>query len=281
MSKMNFGFLICLLYFPVVTSVKVTKTPITSMSQKRQSVSKKKFKLSSSTFSNFGPTPTTLLDHVSSPLAKAVKIVSMSIFQTILRIPVWIGTLTEMTIDFITLMLKETKEVTLYFYNDILIKLDKIIDNTPFLIRYQEDGKEKIALTPKAQLVLYVISTVYAAQAELSWRVDSRRKNTSKGNKNMIQHVRTNIQTRFFPSQTLFFTGALARGLQQSSNLKQSFNPTVGVGAVINFGATTLEERWLNYIVSGWFMSGSIWTLFGSQIPQEIQILNKRRSHGK
>ncbi len=74
----------------------------------------------------------------------------------------------------------------------------------------------------------------------------------------------SNIQTRFFPPRTLFFAGALARGLQQSSSLKKSFHPTVGVGAMINFGAAALDERWINYIVSGWFISGSMWTLFDS-----------------
>ena len=56
----------------------------------------------------------------------------------------------------------------------------------------------------------------------------------------------------------------MARGLQQSSSLKTSFNPTVGVGAMINFGATVLEERWINYIITGWFISGGMWTLVGS-----------------
>ena len=78
----------------------------------------------------------------------------------------------------------------------------------------------------------------------------------------------SNIQERFFPSRSLFFVGALARGLQQSSSLKKSFSPTLGVGAVINIGATALDEKWINHIVSGWFISERIWTFFGSENPE-------------
>ncbi len=84
----------------------------------------------------------------------------------------------------------------------------------------------------------------------------------------IIKSLLSKIQTRFFPPRTLFFVGALARGLQKSSSLKKSFNPTVGVGAIINFGAAALDERWINYIVTGWYISGNMWTLFGSKEPE-------------
>ena len=87
--------------------------------------------------------------------------------------------------------------------------------------------------------------------------------------------VVSSIQTRFFPARTLFFAGALARGLQQSSSLKETFHPTTGVGAIINFCATALDERWINYIVSGWFISGSMWTFFGSRKPEEMYVNNE------
>jgi hypothetical protein len=67
------------------------------------------------------------------------------------------------------------------------------------------------------------------------------------------------------------FVGALARGLQQSSSLRKSFNPTIGVGAMINFGAAILDERWLNYIVTGWFVSGGMWSLFGPLSLDEVR----------
>lgn len=97
-------------------------------------------------------------------------------------------------------------------------------------------------------------------------------------NKPTLKNVVSKIQTRFFPPKTLIFVGALARGLQQSSSLRKSFNPTVGVGAMINFGALILDERWLNYIVTGWFVSGGMWSLFGSIGTDDIKKDEPKRS---
>ena len=93
---------------------------------------------------------------------------------------------------------------------------------------------------------------------------------------NLLEHIKSlvsNLQTTFFPPRTLFFAGAFDRGLQQSSSLKKSFNPTVGVGAIINFGAAALDERWINYIISGWFVSGNVWSLFGSDDPESASVV--------
>lgn len=101
-------------------------------------------------------------------------------------------------------------------------------------------------------------------------------KTINKSNKNMMKNVVSSIQTRFFPPRTLFFVAAIARGLQQSSSLKKSFDPTVGAGAIINFVASGLDEKWIIYIVSGWFISSSLWTFFGSKPPQKVPEIVKK-----
>lgn len=181
------------------------------------------------------------------------------VVQTVVNIPMWSMEIADITYEYTSFLLSEIKEGMIKFYEDSMEFLEKAIDVAPFLIRYEEDGEDKIALTPAAQMGLYVLSTIYATQP--LWEQNR----PVAGNQNkIIQSMVANIQTRFFPPRTLFFAGALARGLQQSSTLKKTFHPTVGVGAIINFGATALDERWINYVVSGWFISGNMWSLFGS-----------------
>lgn len=97
-----------------------------------------------------------------------VQTASLTVFQTILNIPVWITDITDAALDFFSMLLVQTKRTIVGIYKDILILSDKMVEAAPFLIRYEEDGEEKLSLTPTAQMVLYIISTIYAAQPMLA-----------------------------------------------------------------------------------------------------------------
>ena len=84
----------------------------------------------------------------------------------------------------------------------------------------------------------------------------------------MLESLVASVKFQFFPPRTLFLTGALARGLSQTTRLKYVFSPTIGVGALINVGALIFQERWIRNIVIGWYTSGSLWTLVGARSPR-------------
>jgi len=209
-------------------------------------------------------------------LMSAVRTIVNALFQIILNVPVWLNLLFNVSLEFLASMVNGVKKGLINLYYDALDLIDIIIDKVPFLIRYEENGVDKVALSPNAQMVLYLLSTIYASQP-LWDNVSSKSTSSSSSTKNrkIIGNVVSNISTRFFPPRTLFFAGALARGLHQSSTLVDSFHPTVGVGSIINFSSAALEERWINYIVAGWYFSGSLWPFFGSKAPQKVSAVEE------
>jgi hypothetical protein len=63
--------------------------------------------------------------------------------------------------------------------------------------------------------------------------------------------------------------GSLLRGLQTTSKLERVFQPSIGVGAVVNIGSILAKETWMVPIVAGWFISGEIWRVVGAIVPNE------------
>lgn len=104
----------------------------------------------------------------------AIRVVGMAVFQSVLNIPIWITDVIEVTMEFFSSLLIHTKRIAVQVYNDSLVCIDKLIDLAPFLIRYEEEGQTKIALTPNAQMVLYIISTIYATQSMWEPNVGSK-----------------------------------------------------------------------------------------------------------
>ena len=102
--------------------------------------------------------------------------VALSIFQIILNIPVWITDVTYATLEFVSMIIVKMKLALVGIYIDFLDLVEKSIDAAPFLERYaEEDGTKKVCLTPKAQMILYLLSTIYAAQPFLEEGVDVTR----------------------------------------------------------------------------------------------------------
>jgi hypothetical protein len=66
-----------------------------------------------------------------------------------------------------------------------------------------------------------------------------------------------------------FLTGALARGIQLSTTLAYTVQPSLGFGALVNFGAAFTNENWLTCVMAGWFASEKLWTLFGTKAPKK------------
>ncbi len=84
--------------------------------------------------------------------------------QTVVNIPMWITEIADVTFEYMLLVQSQTKKCVIQVYEDSIELLEKMIDVAPFLIRYEEDGQDKISLTPTAQMALYMLSTVYATQ---------------------------------------------------------------------------------------------------------------------
>jgi hypothetical protein len=102
-----------------------------------------------------------------------MRFASLSLFQTMLQIPIWINDATQQTLSFVSFMVTMSKSGLVYFHNEFLELIEKAIDVAPFLIRYEEDGKEKVSLSPKAQMVLYILSSIYALQPLLTTNTSS------------------------------------------------------------------------------------------------------------
>jgi hypothetical protein len=65
--------------------------------------------------------------------------------------------------------------------------------------------------------------------------------------------------------------GSLLRGLQTTSKLETVFQPSIGVGAVVNIGSILANETWMVPIVAGWFISGEVWRIVGATVPNDSQ----------
>ena len=92
----------------------------------------------------------------------ALRTTMLAMFQTILNSPVYFYQITSATWNFLFSLGKDTKQGCVKMYNDFLVLFDEMVDAAPFLFRYEERGQQKISLTPKAQTVLYILSTIYA-----------------------------------------------------------------------------------------------------------------------
>lgn len=84
--------------------------------------------------------------------------------QTFLDIPVWFAAISAAIIDMTTSLVTSIKDGVIQTYDEFWLMLDRMVDATPFLVRFEEDGQSQISLCPKAQMLLYLISTVYATQ---------------------------------------------------------------------------------------------------------------------
>ena len=77
-----------------------------------------------------------------------------------------------------------------------------------------------------------------------------------------------NVKSRYFPPRGLFLAGSLARGVHLSTSLVYTFQPSLGLGALVNTGAIVANEQWIACIVAGWFASPKIWKFFGAKAPE-------------
>lgn len=86
--------------------------------------------------------------------------------------------------------------------------------------------------------------------------------------RSVVDEAVKRVKISLFPPRTLFFYGSLLRGVQMTSKLQTVFQPSFGVGAVLNVGASMAKEEWIIPIVGGWFLSGGVWKLAGASVPQ-------------
>jgi len=65
----------------------------------------------------------------------------------------------------------------------------------------------------------------------------------------------------------IFAIGAGLRAFQLCTGLQFSFDPSVGVAALINLGAIFLKWRWLSQLVVGWTITPAVWKFCGARSP--------------
>lgn len=76
------------------------------------------------------------------------------------------------------------------------------------------------------------------------------------------------IGIRMFRPRPMFALGAYARALQLCTTMQYSFSPSIGVSAVINYGALNIMRvKWVAYFVVGWATTPHLWKLFGACSP--------------
>ena len=66
----------------------------------------------------------------------------------------------------------------------------------------------------------------------------------------------------------IFAIGAGLRAFQLCTGLQFSFDPSVGVMALINLGAMFLKWRWLSQLVVGWTITPTVWKFCGARAPE-------------
>ena len=76
------------------------------------------------------------------------------------------------------------------------------------------------------------------------------------------------LRTYLFPPRHLFTLGAGLRMIQLCTNLKNAFDPSVGICALVNLGAIFGSAKWISKIVLGWTISPIAWRVFGAAAPQ-------------
>ena len=80
----------------------------------------------------------------------------------------------------------------------------------------------------------------------------------------------TSVKSWWCPPRALYLTGSLARGIQLSTTLAYTFQPSFGLGALVNAGAIISDRRWISCIVAGWFTSPKLWSFFGAKPPSMV-----------
>jgi len=83
----------------------------------------------------------------------------------------------------------------------------------------------------------------------------------------VVSLAKDSVKLNFYPPRALFITGSLARGIQLSTALAYTFQPSLGIGALMNVLAIGMNERWITCVAAGWFSSATLWTFFGAKAP--------------
>jgi hypothetical protein len=146
--------------------------------------------------------------------------------------------------------------------------LEDFVEFVPFL-EFEED--ERVVLTKTTQRILYLMSILAAANPSLMLVPQKDLVKSSNIGKSVVDNAVKKVQFRLFPPRALFMYGSLLRGLQTTSKLETVFQPSIGVGAVVNIGSILANETWMVPIVAGWFISGEVWRIVGATVPNDSQ----------
>lgn len=131
----------------------------------------------------------------------------------------------------------------------------------------EKENGTKFVLSFPVQCVLFSIASIDAFIAIATNRNAAIKGTNTPGE--ILKEVASDIISFWKVSpQELFAIGAGLRALQLCTALQYSFDPSVGVAALINFGATVLKWRWLAQLVVGWTITPNLWKLCGARQPK-------------
>jgi len=123
-----------------------------------------------------------------------------------------------------------------------------------------------IVLNVPCQYILFVITSIESVYAIITEK--SAMGNYDGESVLSVAGFLYVLKTYLFPPRYLFILGAGLRMLQLCTNLKNAFDPSVGVCALINLGAIFGSAKWISKIVLGWTISPIAWRVFGAAAPQ-------------
>ena len=96
--------------------------------------------------------------------------------------------------------------------------------------------------------------------------------------KSLVNEAGMVLSDRIFPPRLHFTIGALARGIQLCTNLQYAFDPSPGFGALVNFGAIWVRQRWVPRLILGWALTEKLWKLFGAKPPPQRQATSNNQN---
>lgn len=131
-----------------------------------------------------------------------------------------------------------------------------------------EEADEGLVLKPNVQILFFCLASTDAIHAIITNRPSRYERYPPGSVDSLVAAAKEQVTVRFFSPRALFVSGSFARAVQLCTNVQFAFDPSIGVCALANCGATWIQARWFPRIVVGWTASERIWRLCGAKPPE-------------
>ena len=130
-----------------------------------------------------------------------------------------------------------------------------------------KEHKTTLVLSFPAQCLLFGLASMEAFSAIIADNNNNALKGKITPGERLKEVASDIISFWKISPRELFAIGAGLRALQLCTSLQYSFDPSVGVAALINIGATLIKFRWIPQLVVGWTITPNLWKLCGARPP--------------